>query len=77
MQALWKRVQEKDCGKLQSDMVSAYGTCFAEKNICLTLHQKSTYLETLISVIRRSGPLNTAMLSQVCCGMHNIYVIYI
>ena len=58
-------MQRNNCEKLRSDLVSAYGTCFAENNICLTLFQNSTYLESLFSVFRQSGPLGTAVLSQV------------
>jgi hypothetical protein len=64
MWAVWNSVQKHNCEKLQSNLVSAYGTCFAENNMCLTLFQNSTYIESLFSVFRQSGPLGTAVLSQ-------------
>ena len=65
MRAVWSRLLIVNCEKLQSYMISAYGTCLAENNICLTFFQNSTYLEALVSAIRQSGPLNTVIISQV------------
>ena len=65
MKAVWNTVQTKDYEKLQTDVIDAYDTCLSENEICSAFLRNTMYLETLFSVVRGSGPLSMAVLSQV------------
>ena len=65
MNAMWNTIQRTDYEKLRTDMIDAHNTCLSENEMCLAFLQNTTYLETLFSVVRRSGPLSMAILSQV------------
>ena len=72
MKAVWNTVQTKDYEKLRTDVIDAHNTCLSENEICSAFLQNTTYLETLFSVVRRSGPLSMAVLSQVYFLLFNI-----